>query len=120
MKQCKWKTIFMLGLSIVLLSITIMPVNAMVFKHSTKEHNFDINSSQRYELLIICPNAFTDTLQPLVQHKNSLDIRTKLVTLNEIYDQMFWIGRDQQEKIKYFIKTPIETWGVTYVLLVGV
>ena len=36
-----------------------------------------------------------------------------------VYDQMFWQGRDDAEKMKYFIKAAVENWGVHYVLLVG-
>jgi len=32
---------------------------------------------------------------------------------------MFWQGQDNAEKIKYFIKSAIEEWGVHYILLVG-
>jgi hypothetical protein len=32
---------------------------------------------------------------------------------------MFWEGRDQQEKIKCFIKKAVEEWGISHVLLVG-
>ncbi|KAA0001814.1 MAG: hypothetical protein FE048_04840, partial [Thermoplasmata archaeon] len=48
-------------------------------------------------------------------------IKTKLVTLNEIYGSVYFPsqGRDDAEKIKYFIKDAIETWGIKYVLLVG-
>ncbi len=38
-------------------------------------------------------------------------------TTEEIYAE--YVGRDEPEKIKYFIKDAIETWGVDYVLLVG-
>jgi len=72
-----------------------------------------------YDLLIITPSKFTKYLQPLVYHKNMCCVETKLVELEEVYDQMFWYGRDQQEKIKYFIKDAVENWGITYVLLVG-
>jgi hypothetical protein len=43
------------------------------------------------------------------------------VTLNEIYNDEIFIlaGRDEAEKIKYFIKNAYETWGTKYVLLVG-
>jgi len=72
-----------------------------------------------YDLLIITPSKFTKYLQPLVYHKNMCCVETKLVELEEVYDQMFWHGRDQQEKIKYFIKDAIENWGIIHVLLVG-
>jgi hypothetical protein len=72
-----------------------------------------------YDLLIIAPKKYADALQPLIVHKNRVGIKTNLVTLNDVYHQMFWQGRDQQEKIKYFIKTAKEAWGITYVMLVG-
>jgi hypothetical protein len=72
-----------------------------------------------YDLLIISPSEFIKHLKPLVSHKNDYGINTKLVTLNEVYEKMYWQGRDNAEKIKYFIKSSIENWGIKYVLLVG-
>ncbi len=77
------------------------------------------NDHSVYSLLIIAPKKFVTTLQPLVTHKNNVGISTKLVTLTELYDQMDEHGRDEAEKIKYFIKTAIEEWSIKYVLLVG-
>ena len=44
-----------------------------------------------------------------------------LVTLDEIYNGNYFSvqGRDDAEKIKYFIKDAIEEWGIKYVMLVG-
>ena len=72
-----------------------------------------------YDLLILTPSKFSKTLQPLVTHKNSIGVKTKLETLSKVYEEMFWYGRDKPEKIKYFIKTSMEKWGIKYVLLVG-
>ena len=72
-----------------------------------------------YDLLILTPSKFTNSLKPLVYHKNKHFVRTKVVTLDEVYDKMYWHGRDKPEKIKYFIKNAVENWGVKYVLLVG-
>ncbi|UCD13000.1 MAG: peptidase C25 [Thermoplasmatales archaeon] len=72
-----------------------------------------------YDLLIIAPSKFTQPLQPLVSHKNKMGMKTRLVDLEELYETMFWQGRDNQEKIKYYIKNAVEYWGITYVLLVG-
>lgn len=72
-----------------------------------------------YRLLIIAPKQFCPALKPLVRHKFSVGIPAKLVSLEEVYDRMFWYGRDKAEKIKYFIKFAHERWGVEYVLLVG-
>jgi len=69
------------------------------------------------DLVIICPSQFVRPLERLADHKNSLGIRTKIITLNEIYD--FYSGYDRPEQIKYFIKDALEDWGTSYVLLVG-
>lgn len=75
--------------------------------------------SSMYDLLIIAPKTFRNELLPLVRHKNNIGVRTILVDLDEVYDRMFWQGRDEAEKVKYFIKAAVENWGVHYVLLVG-
>ena len=74
-----------------------------------------------YDLLIIAPSEFSDALQPLVDHKNSHNVKTILVTTAEIYGGTYFTpqGRDDAEKIKYFIKDAIEQWGIKYVMLVG-
>jgi hypothetical protein len=74
-----------------------------------------------YDLLIIAPSVFSGDLQPLVDHKESKGIKTKAVSLDEIYDSTYFPvqGRDDAEKVKYFIKNAIEDWGINYVLLVG-
>jgi hypothetical protein len=74
-----------------------------------------------YDLIIITPDQFFEALEPLKQHKNNYGINTIIVRLDEIYDGTYFSvnGRDDAEKIKYFIKESIETWGIDYVLLVG-
>ncbi len=75
----------------------------------------------KYDLLIVSYDDFTDLLAPLVNHKNSIGIKTKLVSLSDIYNGIYFPvqGRDGAEKIKYFIKNAREEWGIKYVLLVG-
>ncbi len=77
--------------------------------------------NDRYDLLIITPSIFSENLRPLVDHKEIHNIKTKLVTLDEIYSGKYFevTGRDDAEKIKYFIKNALEEWGIKYVLLVG-
>ena len=77
-----------------------------------------IKDNDTCDLLIISPSRFTRNLQRLVDHKNKFGIRTALVSLNYIYDEI-WYGRDYAEKIKLFIKEAIEKSGIKYVLLVG-
>ncbi|HEC94901.1 MAG TPA: hypothetical protein ENI45_02925, partial [Thermoplasmatales archaeon] len=61
-----------------------------------------------YDLLILAPSKFSFSLKPLVEHKNAHGVKTVFVSLEEVYDRMFWYGRDEQEKIKYFIKHAVE------------
>ena len=70
-----------------------------------------------YDLVIITPLMFKENLTDLIEHKNSVGIKTNLTTLEEIYDT--YPGRDHEEKIKYFIKSALDDWGIKYVLLVG-
>ncbi len=69
------------------------------------------------DLLIICPTQFVLPLLQLVRHKNMIGVHTQLITLAEIYQ--LYPGFDRPEQIKYCIKDYVETWGTTYVLLVG-
>jgi hypothetical protein len=73
--------------------------------------------SDSYPLLIITPTAYTDLLQPLIEHKNTFGVPTKLATLEDIYSSS--PGRDNPEKIKYFIQYAMENWDTLYVLLIG-
>jgi len=70
-----------------------------------------------YNMVIIAPKSFEKALQLLIEHKNSHGVQTVLKTTEDIYNE--FTGVDKPEKIKYFIKNAIETWGVEYVLLVG-
>jgi hypothetical protein len=70
-----------------------------------------------YDMVIIAPRKFTLALNPLIEHKNNMGIETTLKTTESIYEE--YSGRDQPEKIKYFIKDAIETWNISYVLLCG-
>jgi hypothetical protein len=74
-------------------------------------------SVDEYDMVIIAPDTFSASIQPLITHKNSHDVKTILKTAEDIYKQ--YTGRDDAEKVKYFIKDAIEQWGITYVLLIG-
>jgi len=74
-------------------------------------------SYSAYDMVIIAPGKFSGELERLVEHKNSHGISTFLKTTEDIYSE--YGGRDEAEKIKYFIKDAIEQWGIKYVMLVG-
>jgi len=71
-----------------------------------------------YDLAVIAPLKFKQPLQPLIDHKNNKGMKTIFKTTEEIYSE-YIDGRDDQEKIKLYIKDTIEKEGINYVLLVG-
>jgi hypothetical protein len=76
---------------------------------------------EQYELVIIAPKSFSNALQPLVTHKISKGVTTKLVTRDDLDSGVYFPkeGRDSAEEMKYFIKNAFDQWGTKYVLLVG-
>lgn len=112
---------------VIYLSVHYCPVTYMaatqtlfIRNHASIQISYTLPDSPKtfadtYQLLIIAPAQFSDALQPFVNFKNSNGVPTKLVTLEEIPS----VGYDKQEDIKYYIKDAIETWGITYVLIVG-
>ena len=59
-----------------------------------------------------------DSLQRLVDHKNSIGVSTMVMTTEEIYSD-YSEGRDDPEKIKLCIYDMKETYDISYVLLFG-
>lgn len=70
-----------------------------------------------YDLLVIAPNEYQYDLQPLITHKNNHDVQTVFTSVETILDQSQ--GRDEPEKVKYYIYEAAENLGIAYVLLVG-
>ena len=77
----------------------------------------EILNNDQYELLIVAPSKFDGEAQQLAQHKESHGIKTLVVSMENIKNSMN--GRDDAEKLKYFIKDAIEQYGIKYVLLLG-
>ena len=94
---------------------TIKYSKTVTFDFTAIEPETPITFGDDYDFLIITPSQFTSQLQPLVDYKNNDDVPTMMVTLDDIPNT----GVDEQESIKYYIKDAIETYGVTYLLLVG-
>ncbi|KAA0001166.1 MAG: hypothetical protein FE048_05920, partial [Thermoplasmata archaeon] len=96
-------------------------VQHVEIKVTYEEPSQPLVNNKEYQLVIITPSRFAKSLQSLVDHKNEHGIATKLVTLDEIYEGKYFVveGRDDAEKIKYFIKNAIEQWGISYIMLVG-
>ena len=118
-----YKKTIIFAVMFLLFGLTIAPnINADIERNYSKSDGFqDIRNSgfQTYKLLIISPQKFAGFLDQLKTHKEKIGIPTYIATLDEIYDNVSNPGRDDAEKIKYFIKDAIESWGIEYVLLVG-
>lgn len=80
---------------------------------------FDLSSD--FDFLIISPKNFISPIIKLSNHKTNHEINTKIVALEQIYDNHFLSlkANDHAEKIKFFIKKIYEKCNVKYVLLVG-
>ncbi len=94
----------------------IMHANNFDIKVDYSKPKKPLFTASNYDLLIIAPDQWLSYLQPLVQHKESHNIKTKLVGLSEC---LAMNGRDDAEKVKYYIKKEIEEDGIKYVMLVG-
>jgi hypothetical protein len=119
---------------VIFLSVHIYPIQYNFEDSSiyyTKDFEVEINYqppekpliiSDVYDMIIISPDAFTEELTPLVDHKNNMGLNTQLKTLEEILTE-YPEGRDDAEKVKLFIYDAIDpnglNLGIEYVLLVG-
>ena len=101
-------------ISIGMLLLSGLGVNASIENVSSL---IPSSSSDEYDMVIIAPELFSDTLQPLINHKYSVGVQTFLKTTEEIYKE--YPGRDQAEQIKYYIKNIFDDWDIKHVLLIG-
>jgi hypothetical protein len=110
-KMRKIFSILILGLLILSGGIT----SAISLNKSNIKSSCNVNDE--YDMIIIAPEEFSSEIQPLINHKNSYDIKTHLKTTQEIYQE--FSGRDEPEQIKYFIKQVKEQNNISFVLLIG-
>jgi hypothetical protein len=84
---------------------------------SYNEGSYKKTAQTDYDLVIISPETFSSNLQKLIDHKNNHGINSYIKNVEEIYDE--FPGRDDPEKIKNYVKYAIETFDISYVLLIG-
>jgi len=111
-------------LNLICYPIRYLPQSNIIFNSESMniEINYDlsknyVNFSEDYEMVIIGPKKFSKELKPLIEHKNNFKLSTLFKSTEEIYKE--YEGRDNPEKIKYYIKDCIENYGIKYVMLVG-
>jgi hypothetical protein len=73
----------------------------------------------RYDYCIITPSrpAMLDELESFAQWKSEKGLKTRIATLDSIGSSVE--GKDIQQKIRTFIRTAHDHWGVQWILLVG-
>lgn len=76
-------------------------------------------SKEQYDLIIITHKVFEDELQPLVEHKEEHGITTKLITVDEIYEQYQSKSQYDWERIKMFLADHVLEWDTKFVMLAG-
>jgi hypothetical protein len=75
------------------------------------------SSAEEYDMVIIAPEKFSSSLQPLIDFKNTKGVITKFKSVEAILDE--YDGYDAPEQVKYFIENEYNHSNITYVLLVG-
>jgi len=75
------------------------------------------SASEEYDMVIIAPEKFSSSIQPLIDFKNAHGVITKLKTVESILAE--YDGYDAPEQVKYFIKNEYDNSNITYVLLFG-
>ncbi len=105
--------------SIITINVFADQIDTSFLNFDSKEKKLDILDD--FDLIIIAPTCYRSSLEPFIEHKNNRGLKTNLIEINEIYNGVYFDvkGRDNQEKIKYFIKDAIENWGISYVLFIG-
>jgi hypothetical protein len=101
------------------ISPSIIGQNQIQYEKNEKNSFLQVNNLENYDLLIITADDYINELDELVNHKENYGVKTKLVSLSRVFEEMFWNGRDQPEKIKYFIKEAYDFWNIKYVMFVG-
>jgi hypothetical protein len=82
-----------------------------------------INTSLRYNFVIITSSTFAASFEPLKQYRISKGVTTNIITVEWIYANYPGNrpdgGSDNQTKIRNFIIDAYNNWGTKYVLLAG-
>jgi hypothetical protein len=107
------KILFIIGLIVISQTIGVSAFNI----NNSSNNSIATCYNDDYDMVIISKSAYNDTIQTLINHKNSLGINTFFKTTDEIYGN--FPGRDNAEQIKYFLKDAKEQHSINYVLFVG-
>ena len=76
-------------------------------------------AEEQFDLIIITHDVFEDELQPLVDHKESIGLKTIMVTVDEIYAEYESESSYDCEQIKMYLADHVLDWDTKFVLLAG-
>ena len=91
------------------ISVSLSACSANILSVSSTE-NIENLENENYDLLILTINKFKGILRILAEHKEKHNIKTKIEDVNTIFKNDDLEGRDDQEKIKYFIKEELDNY----------
>jgi len=80
------------------------------------------DANETYDVLVLVPDEWVNETNRYKVHKEAMGWRIKVVSLDNVYDDSIFNtsdGRDDPERIKYFIKQAIENWTVEHLLVIG-
>jgi len=80
------------------------------------------DANETYDVLVLVPEEWYNESLRYKVHKEAMGWRVKVVSLDDVYDDSIFNtsdGRDDAERIKYFIKQAIENWTVEHLLVIG-
>ena len=94
-------------LAIIVIGVIIISTSG-VYAISEHEQKSSLNSSinDLYDMVIISPDIFSSSLQPLIDHKNSRNVQTVLKTTEEIYNE------NLVETERYNVDGGLETYEI--------
>jgi len=104
----------------IILFVSLISTN-ITFAYKISSNNIVKNNQDAFDMIIISPEQFRNSLDNFITHKKNHEIETTFISLEDIYNGVYFDaqGRDNPEKIKYFIKNSIEEWNIKYVLFIG-
>ncbi|MGA1793210.1 MAG: C25 family cysteine peptidase [Thermoplasmatota archaeon] len=78
-------------------------------------------ATEEFEVLVICPEVFSEVAVEYAEFRNATGKDTKVVTMDDILSDRYWTiqENDTQEEIKRFIYQARLNWGIDFVLLAG-
>jgi hypothetical protein len=101
--------------------LLVFILTSMLFFSFPSIYSTNIDENQKisttFDLMIIAPEKYQLSIQPLIDHKQEFNITTVVMTTEYIFEN--YPGGDKPEMIKYGIKQAYDESNISFVLLIG-